>query len=55
MVAMLTDIQMEIEEMSDTVVEGRTVTITSWKGMQEKICNNIQQKIDSLKEEENDK
>ncbi len=51
-VAMLTEIQTDIEGMSDTVVEDRTVTITSWKGMQKRICKLIQLRIDKLKGEE---
>ena len=49
-VDMLKDLKTEIDIMSDSVVEGRTVTITSWKGMQERICKLIQSKIDKLKE-----
>lgn len=47
-VAMLTGLKTEIDIMSDTVVEGRTVTVTSWKGMQKRICKLIQSKIDKL-------
>ena len=50
MMAMLTELKTEIYIMSDTVVEGRTVTITSWSGMQKRICKLIQSKIDNLKE-----
>ncbi len=49
-VATLTELRQEIDIMSDTVVEGRTVTITSWIGMKKRICNLIQSKIDKLKE-----
>ena len=45
MVAILTDLKTAIYIMY-TVVEHRTVTITSWKGMQKRICNLIQSKID---------
>ena len=48
-IAMLTELQKEIKMMSDTVVEYRTVTITSWKGMQKRICDLVQSKIDKLK------
>ena len=48
MVDMLTELQKEIEMMSDTVVEPGAVTVTSWKGMQERICNLVQSKIDKL-------
>jgi hypothetical protein len=50
MVAILTELKTEIDTMSDSVVEGRTVTITSWKGMQKRICNLIQSGIDKLEE-----
>jgi len=50
MVAMLTELRQEIDIMSDSVVEGRTVTITSWSGMQKRICKLIQSKINKLKE-----
>lgn len=49
MAAMLTELKSEINIMSDSVVEDRTVTITSWKGMQKRICDLIQSKIDKLK------
>ncbi len=52
LVAMLTEIQMEIEEMTDTSVEHKAITVSTWKGMQKKICDLIQQKIDKLKEVE---
>lgn len=52
MVSMLKELKEDIGIMSDTVVEGRTVTITSWKGMQKRICNRIQFRIDKLKGEE---
>lgn len=45
-VAMLKDLKEEIDIMSDTVVEDRTVTITSWHGMQKRISELIQSKID---------
>ena len=48
MVAILTELQKEIGMMSDTVVEPRTVTITSWKGMRDRICDLVQSKIDKL-------
>lgn len=48
--AMLTELKSEIAIMSDTVVEDKTVTITSWRGMQKRICKLIQSKIDKLKE-----
>lgn len=50
MVAMLTELKKEIDIMSDSVIDGRTVTITSWKGMQKRICDFIQSRIDKLKE-----
>jgi hypothetical protein len=50
MVAILTELKTEINTMSDSVVEGRTVTITSWRGMQKRICNLIQSGIDKLEE-----
>lgn len=50
-VDILEDIQKEIEMMSDTVVEHRSVTITSWTGMQKRIVDLVQSKIDKLKEE----
>ena len=53
MAVMLTELKTEIDTMSDSVVEGRTVTITSWKGMQKRICKLIQSKIDKLKGNEN--
>ncbi len=49
-VATLTELRQEIDIMSDTVVEGRTTTITSWIGMKKRICNLIQSKIDKIKE-----
>lgn len=49
MVAMLTELKTEIHIMSDTVVESKTVTVTSWSGMQTRICKLIQQKINALK------
>ncbi len=49
-IAMLTELKTDIDIMSDTVVKDRTITITSWKGMQKRICNLIQSKIDKLKE-----
>lgn len=54
MVDMLTELKKEIEIMSDTVVEHRTVTITSWKGMQKRICDLVQAGIDKLKENKDD-
>ncbi len=48
-VAMLTELKTEIDIMSDSVVEGRTVTVTSWRGMQKRICKLIQSKIDKTK------
>ena len=48
--AVLTELKTEINIMSDTVVEDRTVTITSWSGMKKRICKLIQSKIDKLKE-----
>jgi hypothetical protein len=54
MVDILTDLKANIDIMSDTVVEGRTVTITSWKGMRERICKLIQSKIDKLRENNNE-
>ena len=54
MVAMLDELKKEIEMMSDTVVEHRTVTITSWKGMQKRICDLVQSRIDKLKEVKDD-
>lgn len=51
LVAMLEELKTEIDIMLDSVVEGRTITITSWKGMQKKICNLIQQKINALEGE----
>lgn len=53
-IAMLTELRQEIDIMSDTVVESRTITVTSWKGMQKRICNLIQSKIDKLKENSNE-
>jgi hypothetical protein len=50
MVAILTELKTEINTMSDSVVEGRTVTITSWRGMQKRICGLVQSRIDKLKE-----
>ena len=50
MVAMLTELKTEVDIMSDTVVENRTVTITSWHGMQKRISKLIQSKIDKLEE-----
>ena len=50
MVAVLEDLKAEIDIMSDSVVEGTTVTITSWRGMQKRICKLVQSKIDKLKE-----
>ena len=50
-VDMLEVLKANIDIMSDTVVEGRTVTITSWKGMQKRICKLIQSKIDKYKGE----
>ena len=55
MMAMLTELKTEINIMSDSVVEGRTVTITSWKGMRERICELIQSKIDKLKADQEGK
>ncbi len=52
MLAMLTELRTEINIMSDSVVEGRTVTITSWGGMKKRICMLIQARIDKLKENE---
>jgi hypothetical protein len=49
MVAMLTELKKEIDIMSDTVVEDKTITVTSWYGMQERISKLIQSKIDKLK------
>lgn len=49
MVDMLEELKTEIGIMSDTVVEDRTVTITSWIGMKKRICMLIQSKIDKLK------
>ena len=49
MVKVLTELKTEIAIMSDSVVEGRAVTITSWRGMQKRICKLIQSKIDKLK------
>ena len=49
-IAMLTELQKEIAMMSDTVVEYRTVTITSWKGMQKRISDLVQSRIDKIKE-----
>ena len=46
---MFKELQLEIEKMSDSVVEGRTVTITSWKGMQKRICKLIQEKISVIR------
>ena len=51
MVAMFTELKQEIDKMSDSVVEGRTVTITSWGGMQKRICELIQSKIEQVKGE----
>lgn len=48
-IALLTELKTEIHIMSDTVVEGKTVTITSWEGMQKRICKLIEQKINELK------
>lgn len=48
--AMLTELKTEIDIMSDSVIDGRTVTITSWKGMQKRICDLLQSRIDKLKE-----
>ena len=48
-VAALTELQQDINIMSDSVIEGRSVTITSWDGMKKRICNLIQSKIDKLK------
>jgi hypothetical protein len=50
MVAMLTELKTAVDIMSDTVVEDRTVTITSWLGMQKRISKLIQSKIDKLEE-----
>ena len=52
MIDMLTELKTKIDMMSDSVVEGRTVTITSWRGMQKRICKLIQSRIDELKEQE---
>lgn len=49
-VAMLEKLRQEIDMMSDSVVDGRNVTITSWGGMQKRICDLIQSKIKSLGE-----
>ena len=46
---MLTVLKAEIDIMSDSVIDGRTVTITSWKGMQKRICDLLQSRIDNLK------
>ena len=51
MVAMLKELKSEIDIMSDTVVEERTITITSWSGMKKRICELIQSKIDKYKAE----
>jgi len=48
--AMLKDLKKEVDIMSDSVVEGRTVTITSWQGMQKRISKLIQSKIDKFEE-----
>ena len=53
-VAMLTELKTEIALMSDSFVEGRNVTITSWSGMQKRICELIQYKIDKLRGEEDE-
>ena len=53
-VAMLTELKTEIALMSDSFVEGRTITITSWIGMQKRICELIQTKIDKLRGEEDE-
>ena len=49
-VAMLKDLKEDVDIMSDTVVEDKTVTITSWHGMQKRISKLIQSKIDKLEE-----
>ena len=51
MVDMLDELKKEIDMMSDTVIKHRTVTITSWKGMQKRISDLVQSKIDQLKGE----
>lgn len=51
MVAMLKELLSDVEKMSNTIVERRTTTVISWVGMQKKICNLIQQKINELKAE----
>lgn len=53
MMAMLTELYTEIDAMSDSVVEGRTITITPWIGMQKRICKLIQSKIEQIKENKN--
>ena len=50
MVTMLTELKTEVDIMSDTVVENRTVTITSWLGMQKRISKLIQSKIEKIEE-----
>jgi len=53
MIAMLTELHTEIDAMSDSVVEGSTITITSWRGMQKRICKLIQSKIEQIEENKN--
>lgn len=51
MVAMLTEIQMESEEIPIVTRHGVTGTVMTAQGMRKKIKENIQQKINALKAE----
>ncbi len=51
MVAMLTEIQLEIDEIQIVTRHGVTGTVITAQGMRKKIKVNIQQKIDALKAE----
>ena len=53
-IAMFEKLRQEIGIMSDSVVEGSNIIITCWSGMQKRICNLIQSKINSLKEIKDD-
>lgn len=55
MVAMLTEIQLEIEEIPIVTRHGVTGTVMTAQGMRKKIKENIQQKINALKAESEDK
>ena len=55
MVAMLTEIQLEIDEIPIVTRHGVTGTVMTAQGMRKKIKENIQQKINALKAESEDK